>query len=557
MLLPAIALFIFVASLAASAYAGLYMGERDREASWADTITEHYQDGIDALNNGQYEMAKAHFQYVLQLDDDHAQAQQGLAEAEARLAAQLTPTVTVESSQPLTEQLLQQAKAAYEAGEWTTAAGTLTQLRALDSEFNTTEVESMLFTCLYNAGAAYLEEDELEKGIFYLDQAVALRPLDTEVVLQRDLAARYQDTLGYWGVDWEKAISALEELYAAAPTYKDVFQRLYQANLEYGDSLTAAGEMCPAELAYTRALRLSSDPQVEQKRAEAAQLCLIATPMPLDGAQTMLTPQPIAGFTIGRLAYPVYNSTMGYYDLYALYANGRILRVAQNSDQPWWEHGTGRVIYRDRVSGAISMVLPEEGVPLLIFPPETRAWPTLSPDSQRIAYSAPSTDGNWYIYIANANGTGEPRQLAWGWSPAWGPAGLLAYTGCQAEDDCGIIVDNPDDGQAGSLLTHNIDDTSVSWSPGGDRMAYMTNIMGNWDIMLLDTGGGVVQLTYDTTDEGLPAWAPDGSGVAFVSNRDGKWAIYIASPDGQSTRQIVDLGAEMPAWENQRLSWAP
>jgi len=52
-------------------------------------------------------------------------------------------------------------------------------------------------------------------------------------------------------------------------------------------------------------------------------------------------------------------------------------------------------------------------------------------------------------------------------------------------------------------------------------------------------------------------WAPDGSGVAFISNRDGKWALYIVDPEGKNPRRILDLGAEMPGWQNQRLSWAP
>ena len=52
---------------------------------------------------------------------------------------------------------------------------------------------------------------------------------------QRNLAARYLDALNYWGVDWELCIDRLEALYATAPYYKDVAQRIYQAYLAYAD----------------------------------------------------------------------------------------------------------------------------------------------------------------------------------------------------------------------------------------------------------------------------------------------------------------------------------
>jgi tetratricopeptide (TPR) repeat protein len=554
---------LFIGALAGAAYLGLYYGERDRETERQTTLQEHYEDGLRALNDGQYELARANFEWVLQLQPDHAQAREGLLTAEAQLV--VVPTPTSEAEEALGEvqeaqaaQRLAEAQTAYEAGEWTAAANALTQLRALDADYQQAEVETLLYESLYNAGMEALEEDNLERGVFYLDQAIALQPLDPEAVNQRNLAARYLAALNFWGVDWEKAITEFEELYAVAPNYKDVFWRLYQANLEYGDYLYESGEMCPAELQYAKTLRLSPDAAVEEKRAEAAEICLIATPVPLEGDEPLLTPQPIPGFSVGRLAYPVYNETTGLYDLYALYANGRILRVAQSADQPWWERGTGRVVYRDRTLDVISMILPEEGVPQTLTSPNGRAWPTLSPDGQRMAYAAQNAAGVWTVYVVPTYGEGQPQALAAGWAPAWGPAGLIAYTGCDAAGTtCGIVVDNPDDGQPGTRLTGNENDTAVSWAPGGSLMAYMTNVTGSWDIMLLSTDGGVTQFTYDPSDEGLPTWAPDGSGIAFISNRDGKWAIYIADPNGKNVRRILDLGAEMPGWDNQRLSWSP
>ncbi len=555
LLVSGIALVIFVGVLAGAIYAGLYYGERDRDERRQETVETHYKAGIEALNDGRYERALAEFEYVLGLDETHVLAQQGVTEAQARLSVK--PTPTLEAARSLAQQLLEQAQDSYETGDWETAAQTLTQLRALDPGYAQEEVETLLYTSLYSTGMSMLDEDRLEEGIFYLDQAVALRPLDAETVNQRTLAARYLAALGYWGVDWELCIQRFEELYASAPGYKDVSQRLYQAYLAHADHLAEQGELCPAELQYTQALRLFADAGVDQKRAAAAQICLIATPTPISGTMALMTPQPGLGTPVGRLAYPVYNSSTGSYDIYALYSDGRILRAAIDADQPWWEWGMGRLVYRDRSNGGVGMVLPEEGVPLQRLAPAGQAWPTLSPDGQRIAYAAPAENGVWHIYIQGAHGEDAPQRLAPGWAPAWGTSGKLAYTGCDPQGTCGIIVDDPNDGQPGTRLTSSESDTAVAWAPGGNQLAYMTNVTGNWDIFLLGLQGGVQQLTEDPSNEGLPVWAPDGSSLAFVSDRHGGWGIYVMQPNGQNVRRLVDLGSTMPGWDNQRLSWAP
>ena len=554
-LIVLLAIVLFLAAVAGAGYAGLYQGERDRETERQSIIQEHYDAGLRALNEGRFELASAEFAYVLQIAPEHGLAQQGLEEARIRL--EVKPTPTLEAAQSLAEQLFEQAQTSYAAEDWVGTARTLTQLRALDSAYAQSDVEDMLFRSLYSAGMAFLGEDRLEEGISYLDQAIALRPLDAEAVNQRNLAAHYLEALDYWGVDWAFCIELFEALYVKAPGYKDVSQRLYQARIAYADYFAEQGELCPAEIQYTEALRMYADPALEEKRASASQVCLIATPMPVSGTVASLTPQPIMGFSIGRLAYPIYNSASGSYDLYALYADGRIIRSASNADQPWWEWDTGRMAYRDRSLGGVAMVLPEEGVPLQLLTPTGQAWPTLSPDSRRIAYATQAADGVWGVYIIATDGTGTPQRLGEGWAPAWGNADLLAYTGCLEADKCGIVVDNPDDGQPGTLLTGSANDLAVSWAPAGNLMTYMSNVTGNWDLFILSPQGGVQQLTSTPSDEGLPVWSPDGSRIAYVSNRDGNWAIYVMQLDGTNSQRILDLGASLPGWENQRLSWSP
>lgn len=199
LLIGLLAVAFFVGSLAAAAYAGIYVGERDRATHRETILEEHYQAGLVALNEGRYERASAEFQYILQLDPDHALAQQGLNEARIRL--EVKPTPTLEAAQSLADQLLEQAQTSYAAEDWVATARTLTQLRSLDPALKQEAVEGMLFDSLYRAGQAFLAEDHLETGISYLDQAIALRPLDADVVAERNLAAKYLDALNYWGVD--------------------------------------------------------------------------------------------------------------------------------------------------------------------------------------------------------------------------------------------------------------------------------------------------------------------------------------------------------------------
>lgn len=557
----ALGFFLLLAlSIGGAAYYGLHQGERDREQRRQELAEQHYQDGLKQLDSGNYELAIAEFEYVLQLDADHPRAQQGIAEANRGIKARPTPTAepTAETEENIAVVLYQQIVDYYEAEKWQDAAAALTQLRALDPTYGAEQVEEMLYTSLYNAGMALLNEGDFEEGIFYLDRAVALRPLDEETLTQRRLAVQYMTALGYWGVDWDRCIDRFEQLYVAAPNYQDVFQRLYRAHVAYADAWYAQNEMCPAEEEYNLALQLLVDPAIEQKRDEATELCLVATPTPIPpitGTHPLTLPAPPLGFTTGRLAYPVYNTRTGLYDIYALYADGRLMNMATGADQPFWLWGSGFLGYRNLLQPGISLLAPGEAEPRQLLSGAGLTWPTFSPDVKRMAYAVQDVDGTWQIYIAPLDGLSEPTLHAAGKGPAWGPNGLLAWTGCGDDGVCGIFVDNPDDDQPPTRLSTSINDVGLSWSPDGGNLAYMANHTGDWEIYLVSTAGGFARLTDDPAFDGLPVWAPDGSGLAFVSNRDGAWGLYLMEPNGENQRKILPLGPNMPNWTMQRLSW--
>lgn len=556
-------LVVLALSIGGATYAGLHQGEREREQRRQELAEQHYQAGLKRLEDGQYQLAIAEFKYVLKLDPDHPRAQQGIDEA-ASTQATITarPTATATSPASVAEELYGEAVAKYEAERWEDAADALFQLRQLDPDYESDKVEQMLFESSLNAGVALLQEDRFELGIYYLDRAVALRPLDEEAAAQRRLAKKYMGALDYCGVDWEHCIEHLEELYAIAPDYKDVFQRLYRARVSYADAWYAEGEMCPAEEQYAQALKLINSPEVEEKRAEANEICLVATPTPVpsvEGTEAITLTELPPGFTAGRLAYPVYNTRAGAYDIYALFADGRLVKMVGGADQPSWIWEAGKLGYRDLRAPGVSLLGSAEAVSEQVASGAGLAWPTFSPDGSRVAYAARDAGGKWQIYIAPTDGSSEPTVHAAGRGPAWGPTGLLAWTGCEEDDEktCGIFVDNLDDDQPPTRLTASISDIGLHWAPGGDALAYMSDHTGNWEIYYLSVTGGVAVLTDDPASDGLPAWAPDGSGIAFVSNRDGTWGLYVMRPAGEDPQKILTLGPSLPNWTAQRLSWAP
>ncbi|MGD2041372.1 MAG: hypothetical protein PVH11_11130, partial [Anaerolineae bacterium] len=107
-------------------------------------------------------------------------------------------------------------------------------------------------------------------------------------------------------------------------------------------------------------------------------------------------------------------------------------------------------------------------------------------------------------------------------------------------------------------LTENPEDTAPAVYE--DRIAFMSNRDGNWEIYVMDIdGSGVERLTDNAAHDGLPVWSPDGRTLAFVSDQGGAWAVWAMSPDGSNRRILFEIGNGGLAfnWQQERISWAP
>lgn len=192
------------------------------------------------------------------------------------------------------------------------------------------------------------------------------------------------------------------------------------------------------------------------------------------------------------------------------------------------------------------------GIPLTNALAEV-ADPVWGPDGDRIAY-AQKVDERFqlFLYIFGQ----EPQQLTQDArdhrAPAFSPDGTrLVFT---ADGDLYVLDTANPDGEPVRLTDTPATETDPSWSPAtpeGERIAYVSDAAGNFDIYTMQTSGADVrQLTSTTADEIQPAWSPDASLIVYVADLDGNNDIYTIRASGGDRTQLTDNPADdvSPSW---------
>lgn len=507
------------AIVAGAGFAGAQAGQREAQlrstATVSASLVDRLNKGNQFLREGNYALAEANFAYILQYQPDNY----GVRDLMATAIVAQTPTPTPTPTPVVTDknELLRLLNASADKEDWSAVISLADQLIALDDDFEREAVSNLKYQALVARGISQLNQDEIERGLYDLDQAALIRPLSDRVEGERRLAASYQNALYYSGADWDRSINLLEELYKAAPGYRDVSRRLIEAYALAGDAYASVQNWCPAAEKYAGAVALNPSERLEQKRRDADTFCLTATPVGITGTVGTSTTIFNTANVSGRLLYSQFDPATGQYR-YNLYDS--------NSSTSFQTGSGAQPLYR----------------------------PSISPDGARTTYSL-FRDGAAQVVIARADGTGAPTVLTNGTYPAWGPNGYIAFQGCT--DQCGIHIINPDSPSDVRRLTSSASDINPRWSPSGDRIIYSSNFSGSWEIYTVSPTGQFQQLTGLGATSGAPVFSPDGSRVAFVSNRDGNWGVYVMSADGSNATKLIDLGPQHPSWQSDQLTWTP
>ena len=92
-----------------------------------------------------------------------------------------------------------------------------------------------------------------------------------------------------------------------------------------------------------------------------------------------------------------------------------------------------------------------------------------------------------------------------------------------------------------------------SWSPTGDRIAYVTTRSGNPAIFIGAANGATgsaTLLTGSVSGASIdPAWSPDGTRLVFTSNRDGPTDLYVVTVATNLVLRLTNIGnVGQPTW---------
>ena len=96
----------------------------------------------------------------------------------------------------------------------------------------------------------------------------------------------------------------------------------------------------------------------------------------------------------------------------------------------------------------------------------------------------------------------------------------------------------------GTELTQFVQGAYPVWSPDGSRIAFSSDVSGNWDIWVINAdGSGLTQLSDDQKNQFAPSYSPDGKWLVFSSNISGNYDIWLMKSDGTGATQLTVNGS--------------
>lgn len=295
-----ISLALLIGLYAAVAYLGLQSGRSLREERMqeerAAALSTQLERAREDIEQGNYPLASRRLEWVLEQDAGNSEANALLAQIALETgeddpepeptpdqAASPTPDPEAEGVAPEDAEArsrLQEVEQLLEDDEWEEAITALISLQHAYPDYERRLTDELLYEAYIEQGVELLYGEQIELGLYYLEQAHRLGDLPQDVRDQQQWAELYLAGIGYFGVNWEVTLFYFRDLCLAAPFFHDACARLTEALVAYGDLYAAQMDWCPAVSIYEEAYRQDDSDTITQKLRQARQGCADATPTP-------------------------------------------------------------------------------------------------------------------------------------------------------------------------------------------------------------------------------------------------------------------------------------
>jgi tetratricopeptide (TPR) repeat protein len=228
---------------------GLNTRQDKEQLDKAVEAVAQFELGKIDLDSGQCDIARQRFEYVIQLDPSFPGLAEKLADsilcAGLSSEASLLPTAaaTPTPDQRGADEIFSQLDALMASENWDEVLLNLDSLRKNFPDYLPIEVDGYYYTALRNRGISrILGPGELESGIFDLNQAEKIGPLDSDAVGTRQWAIWYIVGQSFWEVDWASAVQYFSQIAPQAPNLHDINfftaqDRLITAQTFYAEDL--------------------------------------------------------------------------------------------------------------------------------------------------------------------------------------------------------------------------------------------------------------------------------------------------------------------------------
>ncbi|MBI9044517.1 MAG: hypothetical protein JEZ06_08530 [Anaerolineaceae bacterium] len=293
-----VGILIIIVGTALGVWFGYQSGLQDRinaeNQMISLTATTQFQLGLQAIDDGQLEIARKHFEYVIQVDPTFPGAAEKLTEVMLFMAETAVPTAApTATSIPMTptpdtrteEEIFGYINSLVRNHAWDEAILSIEMLRKTNLTYRAVEVDGMYYTALRNRGVDKILNGLLEAGMYDLALAERFGPLDRDAESYRNWARYYTTGASFWEIDWAQVVEYFSQIAPSMPNLRDgsgwtAQERLRIGYMRYGDQFWAAEQWCSARDQYRLSLSLLGDPALAPTATHAQWICEPPTPTP-------------------------------------------------------------------------------------------------------------------------------------------------------------------------------------------------------------------------------------------------------------------------------------